>query len=71
MKKPEQLGIAVGRTVTKTIIESVAEASWPDAALAELWLGRTINKTAFKLILAALKQAKSESKTKEAKESEG
>ena len=50
MTKPKTLGIEVGQTVTAAMIDAAQGAGYPDAALAELWPRRTLNKQALAAI---------------------
>ena len=63
--KLAKLGIIIGHTVTDALILTIG-TGLPEAALNELWPGRTINKKAMATIEAALKEVnkKTEPETK-------
>ena len=68
MKDLKALGIAVGQTVTATLIEKATEAKLPAGILTELWKGRTLNKKAMAAIGAANKTTPKAKPAKEGKQ---
>ena len=56
MSKAEliKLGIIIGHTVTKALIKKAKTGKLPDAAMSELWQGRTLNKKAMRAIEKAI-----------------
>jgi len=54
MSSMRSIGLAVGQTCTPDTVRAVEEAGYPDAAKAEIWPGRTLNKAAVKTIADSL-----------------
>jgi len=72
MNDLKKLGVVVGRIVTAEVIKNAKAADLPEAVLAELWPGRTLNKRAIKNIadLATLSKPKAKQKTENKKDGE-
>jgi len=68
----EKLGIVKGQTVTADLLKSLEGSDLPEAALSELWVGRTINKIALYSIdeKIALAQVKAKPKKEKVKDGE-
>ncbi len=62
MTKTIEAMLAVGQTVTQTVLDAAEKAKLPEAAMAELWKGRTINRRALEAIKAAIAAGKSTAK---------
>jgi len=62
--------LAVGQTVTQTIIDSAEKAKLPDAAMAQIWKGHTINRAEYKIINDAVAKQKTVAKPVAKKEGE-
>jgi len=56
--------LAVGQTVTQTIIDQSEKAGLPEAAMAQIWKGHTINRAEYKIINDAVSNQKAAPKKK-------
>jgi len=64
MNKTLETMLAVGQTVTDAVLDAAGKAKLPEAAMAELWKGRTINRRALEAIKAAVAADKPAAKKK-------
>ena len=70
MMKNVLKSLAIGQTVTQTIIDQADKAGLPDAAMAQIWKGHTINRATWQIINDAVANQKPAPKPAEKKEGE-
>jgi len=71
MANLKALGIVKGRTVTADMIAAASKDSLPEKAIDQLWLRRTLNKSAMTIIEAAIAPTQADKPVKTKKDKVG